>query len=349
MLHRILGGIYLSSYEPFRAEVDLGAYGITHIVSVLPGSIPDAYVAQCKCLLVPVMDVDSENILQYFPQSNAFIDSALFPEGNTNCKHATAVLVHCQEGVSRSATIVVAYLMHHYKLSLKQALHAVKRRNAAAEPNRGFLRQLELYSEMGNCVDTSLEEYRRFVVDLNLQRDPSGRSLMAEYVEKDKENATSDGEDGKEGSPLAQSPQSSSSQLRCKRCRQVLAISTQIDTHEPPESDSRQAQFVKTAPHSRRIINAKPAAPSCSHYFLKEPLNWMKDELQGKGELDGKFACPKCSGKVGGYSWKGSRCSCGRWMVPALHLQTAKVDFVRLRGVFGETAKVEGDTKGGNE
>ena len=135
-------------------------------------------------------------------------------------------------------------------------------------------------------------------------------------------------------------PKVHNAQLRCKRCRQVLALSSQIETHEPPEADSRQAQFIKTAPNSRRIIDVKPASPSCSHYFLTEPLNWMKDELQGKGELDGKFQCPKCNSKVGGYSWKGTRCSCGRWMIPALHVQTAKVDFVKTGGsqklVIGE-------------
>ncbi|CAI4383767.1 BAF_collapsed_G0031230.mRNA.1.CDS.1 [Saccharomyces cerevisiae] len=52
----------------------------------------------------------------------------------------------------------------------------------------------------------------------------------------------------------------------------------------------------------------------------------MQPELQGKQELEGKFSCPGCSSKVGGYNWKGSRCSCGKWVIPAIHLQTSKVD-----------------------
>ena len=54
----------------------------------------------------------------------------------------------------------------------------------------------------------------------------------------------------------------------------------------------------------------------------------MKQELD-KAEMEGKFLCPKCSSKVGGYSWRGSRCSCGKWMVPAIHLQEAKVDYIK--------------------
>ncbi|EDK36210.2 hypothetical protein PGUG_00308 [Meyerozyma guilliermondii ATCC 6260] len=327
MLHRILGGIYLSSYEPLRSNENLDAYNITHILSVVPGPIPESYTTKYQWKQVPILDLPTENIIQYFPECNDFIDRALFPEGKQPgvTQHGGAVLVHCQEGVSRSVTVVMAYLMYHYKLSVSQSLHAVKRRNGAAEPNTGFMEQLQLYFDMNLTLDTNNPDYKKLLVNLNLRKDPSGKSLMDIY--------------GSNTSPQ-DTPKVHNAQLRCKRCRQVLALSSQIETHVPPEADSRQAQFIKTAPNSRRIIDVKPASPSCSHYFLTEPLNWMKDELQGKGELDGKFQCPKCNSKVGGYSWKGTRCSCGRWMIPALHVQTAKVDFVKTGGsqklVIGE-------------
>ncbi|XP_062307071.1 dual specificity protein phosphatase 26-like [Osmerus eperlanus] len=51
------------------------------------------------------------------------------------------VLVHCAVGVSRSATLVLAYLMLKQHLTLVEAICAVKD-NRGVIPNRGFLRQL---------------------------------------------------------------------------------------------------------------------------------------------------------------------------------------------------------------
>lgn len=51
------------------------------------------------------------------------------------------VLVHCVVGVSRSATLVLAYLMLRQQMSLRQAVIAV-RQHRWVFPNRGFLHQL---------------------------------------------------------------------------------------------------------------------------------------------------------------------------------------------------------------
>ncbi|XP_047238376.1 dual specificity protein phosphatase 26-like [Girardinichthys multiradiatus] len=51
------------------------------------------------------------------------------------------VLVHCHVGVSRSVNLVLAYLMLKQKLTLVEAICAVKD-NRGVIPNRGFLRQL---------------------------------------------------------------------------------------------------------------------------------------------------------------------------------------------------------------
>ena len=53
--------------------------------------------------------------------------------------------MHCYAGVSRSATLVLAYLMARERLSLKMALQRVREARPTAMPNQGFLRQLEKY------------------------------------------------------------------------------------------------------------------------------------------------------------------------------------------------------------
>ena len=51
------------------------------------------------------------------------------------------IIVHCAVGVSRSASLVLAYLMIHHGYSLLDAIKKVKERRWIL-PNRGFLKQL---------------------------------------------------------------------------------------------------------------------------------------------------------------------------------------------------------------
>ena len=57
-------------------------------------------------------------------------------------KHDGVVLVHCQAGVSRSATIVIAYIMEYSSLSMQKAYDYVKSKRTIVAPNLGFMGQL---------------------------------------------------------------------------------------------------------------------------------------------------------------------------------------------------------------
>lgn len=66
---------------------------------------------------------------------------------NDNLKLGKRVLIHCQAGISRSATIVIGYLMVEQKMPLKEAYQLVKTQRPQIQPNAGFfkfLQQLEL-------------------------------------------------------------------------------------------------------------------------------------------------------------------------------------------------------------
>lgn len=76
---------------------------ITHIVSVCNEPIP-AHHPQSGYVIhrIPVEDVPTEDLLIHLPAACQFIDNAMRTPG-------AVVLVHCVQGLSRSACVVAAY------------------------------------------------------------------------------------------------------------------------------------------------------------------------------------------------------------------------------------------------
>ena len=328
---RILGNIYISGFRPISDHVPLRAqYKITHIVSTLKfDTIPEYLIKKGYTLkVIPVDDSEEEDIFQYLNETNGFIDRCLFPNAleydpaKANFKGVPqqgAILVHCQAGMSRSVAFVMAYLMYRYRLSLSQALYAVQRRRPGAQPNENFMRQLEMFESLGapqKIEYSNCKPYKAWKLELlsKLGDHTIGDELYANGFNSQPSASTRNDSDEK---PV--------SIVRCKKCRHQLAASTSFIEHEPPSKASSESHFIRRASkNSRRIVNIQDSQSTCSHYFV-EPLLWMKPELD-KQELEGKFFCPGCGMKVGAYNWKGSRCSCGKWVVPAIHLLVNKVD-----------------------
>lgn len=60
----------------------------------------------------------------------------------TQASAQTRVLVHCQQGISRSAAVVLYLLMRLEHMALKDAFRHLKRRRRIILPNTGFLGEL---------------------------------------------------------------------------------------------------------------------------------------------------------------------------------------------------------------
>lgn len=90
---------------------------------------------------IPVLDMQEEQIIKYFGKAFDFIDNRVNEFGDTTGN----VLVHCVAGISRSATIVIAYLMRKYGMSYFEALNYVQQKRPIVDPNPGFVKQLQKY------------------------------------------------------------------------------------------------------------------------------------------------------------------------------------------------------------
>jgi len=80
------------------------------------------------------------------PQQNININNTLFRVIDiidTYLQNGQKVLVNCFAGVSRSSTIVIAYLMYRYSLLLEEAFRFVKSKRIIIQPNAGFIAQLK--------------------------------------------------------------------------------------------------------------------------------------------------------------------------------------------------------------
>jgi hypothetical protein len=96
---------------------------------------------------ISIDDTDRTNIIEHFLPCVDFIHSILTA---SNKEKKQGVLVHCQAGVSRSTTLVAAYLMVKKRMNVEQAVEKIKEVRSQVEPSEFFLMQLELF-ERCNC------------------------------------------------------------------------------------------------------------------------------------------------------------------------------------------------------
>jgi len=135
---QILPNLYLGSEECTKLDAVLLERKITHILRVMrEGSPPVELSQKYTYKVIQVGDKESEDISNHFDTTYEFIHNSIQSGG--------AVLIHCAAGVSRSATIVSAYVMRDQRMKSDEAVSFVKSKRPQVNPNRGFLEQLKVY------------------------------------------------------------------------------------------------------------------------------------------------------------------------------------------------------------
>jgi protein-tyrosine phosphatase len=98
---------------------------------------PNLTQRKVQYLNVAIRDTAANVISAHFREVTNFIDTALSDLGEQ-----ARVLVHCQAGVSRSPSLVLAYLMISRGMTLDGAWEFVQSARPLIHPNIGFARQL---------------------------------------------------------------------------------------------------------------------------------------------------------------------------------------------------------------
>ncbi|XP_058082101.1 dual specificity protein phosphatase PHS1 isoform X2 [Magnolia sinica] len=133
----ITGNMFIGGALAARSVYTLQHLGITHILCLCSNEIGQSdsqYPDLFQYKNFSISDNEDEKISNLFEEASDFIEHVE--------SLGRKVLVHCFEGRSRSATVVLAYLMLRKNFTLLAAWNALKRVHRRAQPNDGFAKAL---------------------------------------------------------------------------------------------------------------------------------------------------------------------------------------------------------------
>lgn len=183
--------LYLGA-ESDLTETAIEKSKITHVLNATKTLAKPNNIKEANFKRIPVLDSNGETILTYLDECVEFIDQRRL--------HNQRVLVHCVAGISRSATISIAYTMKHLNMTVDKAYDYVKQKRPEISPNLGFMGQLLEYQNGLKGSETKKEEttvtrqlpsiLRPVVGELkaeNTRKDRSGLSLVLGQKRRKKE------------------------------------------------------------------------------------------------------------------------------------------------------------------
>ncbi|XP_075147538.1 protein phosphatase Slingshot [Haematobia irritans] len=188
----IFDHVYLGSEWNASNLEELQKNGVRHILNVTR-EIDNFFPGMFDYLNIRVYDDEKTNLLKHWDNTFRYITRAK-AEGSK-------VLVHCKMGVSRSASVVIAYAMKAYNWEFQKALQHVKERRSCIKPNKNFLNQLETYRGMLDAMKNK-EKLQRSKSETNLKSTKDARLLPGSeptpLIQALNQSKSKSGGDGKE-------------------------------------------------------------------------------------------------------------------------------------------------------
>uniref|UniRef100_A0A4X2KY01 Serine/threonine/tyrosine-interacting protein n=1 Tax=Vombatus ursinus TaxID=29139 RepID=A0A4X2KY01_VOMUR len=142
-LQEIVPRLFLGPYSSATKNKlpELQKLGITHVICIRQRLeakfIKTNFPQFLRYLVLEMADNTAENIVRFFAMSKEFIDGSFQAGGK--------VLVHGNTGISRSASLVIAYVMETFRMKFNDAFILVKGKRFCVSPNAGFVHQLQEY------------------------------------------------------------------------------------------------------------------------------------------------------------------------------------------------------------
>ncbi|KAG6812879.1 hypothetical protein H0H92_015807 [Tricholoma furcatifolium] len=278
-MDEVVPGLWIGDLPSALDVENLKENGIYSILSAMRGRLT---IKEHQLLLDDTEDAD---ILQHLLPSIHFIDAEL--------RKGRGVLVHCHAGVSRSATVVAAYLMYSRNLDREAALEMIRNVRPHIEPNQGFLRQLEIFHQAQFKVSRRDKTTRLYYMERALDEVMNGDgSLPATDMFAKFPHTPSDSTPPTPGYPRRR--------IRCKMCRRELATREHMLDHGQlgpatpavgtPAASRRSSSSTKSVSSLTQVRSSgaisglgEPRARRPSHKGLGDTLTMSSMDVNSNG------------------------------------------------------------------
>jgi hypothetical protein len=151
--------LFLGDHISASDKEQIAGLGITHIIDATNNlSFTSQRVAHDLGIIhlpIAIWDDEGVNIIdEVIPKIINFIrktkeeNSQEKGEKKQEKRKENRILIHCQAGISRSASLLISYLMRDQTMSLKEAFIHVLKQRPLIHPNKGFRCQLLKYEEI---------------------------------------------------------------------------------------------------------------------------------------------------------------------------------------------------------
>ncbi|KAJ7778113.1 hypothetical protein B0H16DRAFT_1405873 [Mycena metata] len=213
-MDEIIPGLWVGDISSATDTKTLKANKIFSILSAMRGrvTIHETFIRH----QILLDDTEEQDVLVHFIPAITFIQAEL--------DKGRGVLVHCQAGMSRSVTLVAAYLMYTQNINPQAALDVIRTARPNVEPNPGFLLQLEIFHNAAFKISRRDKTTRMFYMERAVQEVMNGDGSLPETDMFAKFPRTpTDSAPATPGGPRRR--------IRCKMCRQELATREHMLDH----------------------------------------------------------------------------------------------------------------------
>ncbi|CAI7763828.1 unnamed protein product [Closterium sp. NIES-53] len=131
---RVLEHVYVGSDFVARSREVLKEAGITHVLNCVGFVCPEYFPEEINYKTLWLQDNTGEDLVCVLYDVFDYIEAVRAARGR--------VFIHCCQGISRSTSLVIAYLMWREGIPFGDAFKRVKALRAVANPNMGFACQL---------------------------------------------------------------------------------------------------------------------------------------------------------------------------------------------------------------
>lgn len=130
------GSLLLGNKSFASSYKGISDYNIQLVINCTK-EVPNYFESKIDYKKLNIIDCEEEDIYQYFDTCTEAIHKYLIS--------GKSVLVHCQQGKSRSVSIIIAYLLKYTRLKLSNCLKYLVAKDVDMKVNEGFKRHLMQY------------------------------------------------------------------------------------------------------------------------------------------------------------------------------------------------------------